>query len=81
MGKWKDLLRFMGIFLAEVFHQTFMTEDVQVLFTACHCRTEWASTSFVSGGSFLGAFSLEKCIKAPPQKEENCSNYPIEGIS
>lgn len=67
------------VFLPEVFHQTFVTEDLQVLFVACHCRTESATTYVVSSGSFLGVFSLEKCMNAPVQKEESCSDCPKGG--
>lgn len=56
----------MGIFLAEVFHQTFITEDVQMLFAACHYRTEWASTCVLSSVYFLGDYSLEKIYYSSP---------------
>lgn len=69
----------MGIAFAKVFSYTFITEDVQVLFAACICRTEGTSTYVVSTVSFLDAFYPKKCIKAPPQKEESCSNYTKEG--
>lgn len=49
-----------GFFFAKVFHQTFITEGVKVLFAACYHRREWAGTYIVSSEPLLGEIFLSR---------------------